>query len=504
MAVFSEEGAFRGKLAVVSPLMVKPKPPCLPSFLGSPVADNYKDIKWLWPANCNIEDLHKGEFLWHESRSCVATLNSARPLEEDDFLRTLRILMKKCPHLRTCLRTRGDKLWFCQPPNLKMNFEVLRRDTMPREALLSALENMLQFPDTAQWSMRLAPQSERVECLNPEVKESHPHQYLLVFSGHHGMMDGIGAMFILNSLLDILNNHLEGRPTNDDEYAPFSEERELPALLCEIREKLCQDPTLMEAVKNNVPSPTRFPLFFQAFPPPSEVMEVTTKCVSGVVESEDSNVLMTKVKREGVTLNSALVAVINVALMELVSERGLLPDSYEVASIITTTLRRYKKPSPTFIFGPCTGHMSYLSTVDKGVRSRFWKYCKSVNEELRNRFQQGAPLRERALQSLLSYGQEPHDYTIRVMPPLHDYTINNLGDFSSVFSAQEKNVVKLTSLTSNNMIHNTFHTTFHEILSFGGCHYYTLSYGTNYVSDDTAKLFLGRIFSVLREVIRLP
>ncbi|XP_066976928.1 uncharacterized protein [Macrobrachium rosenbergii] len=463
-----------------------------------------KDIKWLWPANDDIEDLHKANVSGTRLGSCVATMNSARPLEEDDFLRTLRLLQKKCPHLRTCLRTHGDKLWFCQPPNLKLNFEVLRRDTTPGEALLSAHENMLQIPDAAQWSMRLAPQSEGPECLNPEVEEKHPHQYRLVFTGHHGIMDGIGSMFVLKSLLDILNDLLDGRPVSDDEYAPFSEEQELPALLRQIREKLCEDPTLMEAMESNVPSPSRFPLFFQAFPPPSGVGEVTTKRVSGVVELEDSSLLTTKAKREGVTLNSALVAAINVALMELVRERGVLRDSYEIASIITTTLRRYKKPSPTFVFGPCTGHMSHLSTLDSGVKSRFWEYCKSVDEELRNRFQQGAPLWEKAFQSLLSCGQEPHDYTTRVKPPLHDYTINNLGDFSSLFSGQEKNAVKLTSLTSNNMIHNTFHTTFHEIMSFGGRNYYTLSYGTNYVSDDAAKLLLERIFSILREVSRLP
>ncbi|XP_068216836.1 uncharacterized protein [Palaemon carinicauda] len=461
-----------------------------------------RDTKWLWEAGDDIKEYHKANMCGTRIGSFLATINSSKPLKEEDVLKTLKPLMKKIPNLRTCLQTRDDNLWFCQPPNLKPNFKMLKMDTEPRDALLSAIENMLEIPGTVQWSFRIYPHSEDVECLNPVVKKSHPHQYGLVFTGHHGIMDGIGASFIMKIFIDILSDVLEGNTVDDDEYAPFCEEREIPALIRQIKEKLAEDSTLVEAVQSNIPSPSSTPLFFQAFPRP-QVKEVTTRCVSGMIEPRVFDKLLSKSKEEGVTLNSAFLSAINVAVMELVRERGVLMENYEIASVVTTTLRRYKQPSSTFFFGPCTGHMSYMSTVDDSVKSRFWKYCKTVDTELHTRFQKGVPLQEKALQSMLDSSQEPHDYITRIKPPLHDYTINNMGDLSRFVSEDEK-VVKITSLSSHNMIHNTFHTTFHEILSVKGRNYYTLSYGTNYVSEDTAKLFLDRIFSVLREVIQLP
>ncbi|KAK7069024.1 hypothetical protein SK128_007337 [Halocaridina rubra] len=461
-----------------------------------------KDIQWLWEADRGVKSFHEAFRNGTRMGLLEITLNTDQPIQPDLFSQAVQHLYKKTPFLQISLQKRNDVLWFCQPSELQIDFEIANGKRSTNDIIYQTWKAGYR-PDFTQWKIRLIPKNIETPCPMEGIRDKFPYQYDLFFTIHHGWCDGMGVLHVLSTLQKILNDMLGGRPVIDEDFSAFSLDHELIDMMNRVKENFQRDRKHFEKVKSTIPPSTRIPYMFQAFPPP----KISKPFTSHIKSTLDPLVVenFRKISKEaGIKLNSSIMAVIATAIVELVKSKGIVHDTYDIIGNIQTDQRRYLKPSN--VSHKCGNYsipMSYTMRVDKNIRDNFWDFCKVMNTEVQGLLTQGYPLEQGVAKSLIDAELPVSDYTNIVRPAVHDFTITNLGDVSKFFSSDAEHV-RITRLASVNFFHRYLHNSFHELSYLWNRMYYTFSYATNYFSDETAQLLNDKIISLLRELSRKP
>lgn len=370
------------------------------------------------------------------------------------------------------------------------------KDIVEEAARLS--QQGFSYTEPSQWRVRLIPCGEDASCATPEVKADFPCQYDCLIITHHALCDGISTSTSIQSVLDILNDILSDRPVDDaEQIGEFSKATEIVALKSKIQEDLKRHPDRVEALKKTLPPPEKSLLLLEAFPPPA-VATPSTRHVMRVVEPDVIHGFRTKSKKMGVTFNSSFVAVINTAITELAREAGIVRDSYKISSNHLVNLRRYMKSSRKLALGAYNICLSHSVDVDRDARETFWQNCRKINQELQDHLKFGVALEQKVASEISEEAVAPEDYFDNPRPVTHDFAVTNMGDLAKILPGLGRHV-QISGLMSFNFIHRYIHMNLHQIFTFRGCSPYTISYATDYMTDETANKLADKVLSLLED-----
>ncbi|KAK7076307.1 hypothetical protein SK128_001031 [Halocaridina rubra] len=449
-------------------------------------------IKWLWEADKTVQDYHLADLQCTRRVVVNVTLKSVKPVHQDQVWQTLVHMQQKIPALRTCILYKDDKMLFCQPSNLQIDFRVEKGSVDPSEVAYRASNERFRPPEYGQWRAIFITNPANGQHSHQNT-EDYPYQYNIIFTSHHGINDGSDTFFIIRFIVQTLNDVIAGNPIDDEEYTHFSYNKEIGLRIDSLKERLMNDSQFFKEVESSIQSPESIPLILQAYPRPRNVVP-SSKNIVRVIDSQVIEKFQNKAKEVGVTFSSSFVSVMNAAVMELVKEKGITRDSYDIASHIYTDHRRYMKPSEKHVFGIFSAPMSYISKVDKHIRDGFWDYCKQTHEELQTLLHKGTPLEQKAFRELTD---AQYDYVNRIRPASHDYTITSVGNFPSFFGNAD-DLVQISNFQGRCNIHNSCNSTLLEVFTVSNKCYSSLDYATNYFEDETIKKLSNKIFSLMK------
>ncbi|XP_037783782.1 uncharacterized protein LOC119580009 [Penaeus monodon] len=456
-------------------------------------------VKWLNPADREATSFHVA--YEHGTRKGVygMTINTTKALKEEEVRLSLRHLRRKHPPLRIGLQRRDGTVWFCEPDDSSLDFKVVHEGASIVEEIEKVSKEGLQNANRTSWVLRLIPRGEDVPCAVPGARSRFPHQYDVIFTGHHAIADGQGAMMFVVSLLEFINDIMNGNTIEEEEEEGEAFQKdEIWELEASVKQKLEKDPQRHEFVKQSLPSPSTTPLLLQAFPRPTGVIP-STRHVARAVDSHVTRNLQKKCKIHGVTLNSVIVASLNVAMMRLLKEAGLSQQSYTIRSCHAVNLGRYLKRTPPSAVGGYGLLLSYAADVDTNAQANFWQYCKKINQELKESLRSGLPLEQKMLKQMMHPNASPEKEFQDGIPVVHDFGVTNVGSFPTVEPGPDDNIL-ITDVASYNILHQFVHMNLFQVLTFRGRCIFTMSYATDYIADETATSFADELMLVLQEV----
>lgn len=358
-------------------------------------------------------------------------------------------------------------------------------------------EGFLHTPG-APWLVRLIPRDEDVPCAIPGARAHYPHQYDLIFTGHHAVANGVGAGMLVFSMMDLINDVMNGVAMEEEEVGHVLEKDEIWDLEASVKQRLEEDPQRYEYVKQSIPSSSSTPLFLQAFPRPEDAPAASRH----VVRSADPHVtanLQKKCKIHGVTLNSVISASINIAVMRLLKGAGMSRQSYRIVSSHAVNIARYLKRTPPVAIGGYGLLFSFASDVDADAQGSFWEYCKRVNQAMKESLRSGLPLEQKMLRRMMRPDASPEEEYKNMPPVVHDFGVTNVGSFPAVEPDPDDRII-ITDAASYNVLHNFVHMNLFQVLTFRGRLVFSLSYATDYIANDTATSLADEVLLVLQEV----
>ncbi|XP_066943104.1 uncharacterized protein [Macrobrachium rosenbergii] len=455
------------------------------------------NTKWLWRASDGTKEVHRANDNGYGVGCYCVSFNSTKLLSQDLFREAVECLHRKIPWLGVCLLPYKGELWYCQPTNLELDFQVLE-DGDVADVLSQVIKNDFKDPGLTQGKFRVIHRKPNAPCLIPEVKKHFPHQYDFFISGHMGICDGMSLAYVIKWMAVILDDLAAGRSVSDGEIVPITNNDEVSVLLTQIKDSLAHDKHLTEAILRTKPKPDEVPLFFQAFPRPAEA-EPCTKNIRRVMESKFLDQLLQRCKMEKVTVNSALMAALNIAIVNLMEGKGINGDICEVSCNLYTDYRRYMRPTDTFHLGPFRSSMSYTSAVDDSCRKHFWDYSRRVDGDVHSSLNDKLTMKQYVAQEMVENADQiSYDYVTTVRPALHDYSLTNLGDFTPLLHNNGDHV-QITAVDAMACIHNSLNSSLHAVVTFRGRMTYNVSYATDYFTETTVNKLLDELFSVLQK-----
>lgn len=457
-------------------------------------------VKWLMPADREATGFHVA--YEHGTRKGVygVTMNTTKALKEEVVRLALDQLKRRHPPLRSGLRRRDGTVWFYESDDNDVDFKMVHGGGSLEEEIEKVSGEGVQSANCISWVVRLIPRGEDAPCAVPGARTRFPHQYDVIFTGHHAIADGVGAMMFMFSMLELINDALNGIVIEgeEEEGGLAFQKDEIWDLEASVKQRLEEDPQRYEFVKQSLPSPTSTPLLLQAFPRPTGVTP-STRHVARSVDSHVTGNLQKKCKIHGVTLNSVIAASLNIALMRLLKKAGMSQQSFTIRSSHAVNLGRYLKRTPPSSVGGYGLLLSYASDVDTDAQESFWQYCKRIHQDLKENLRSGLPLEQKMLPRMVDPSASPEEEFQKGIPVVHDFGVTNVGSFPTLEPGSDDNIF-ITDVAPYNILHQFVHMNLFQVITFRGRCNYTLSYATDFIADETATSFADELMLVLQEV----
>ncbi|XP_042890312.1 uncharacterized protein LOC122265203 [Penaeus japonicus] len=472
---------------------------------GGVVEGRSERIKWLWEADASEVMIAVGHS--HGSRQVggIYTLNTVKPLRPEHVERALVHLQRQTQALRGVIKVKNGKYWICESDQDQINFEVQEGGDIMQE--MWRFTNMpLGFDQAPLWRAVFMPgngsDGDASSASGPshlqEVRARFPHQSRLALPIHHSFVGGPTMPLITQRLVELLNDVLAGRPIDDSrQLGVLVPSTEIDAAKRRIREELERDPARLEALKEETLACDSEPILLKAFPRPGGAPS------SGHVFRDVSPALLqkftAKCKSEGVTFNSGLQAVINTALVEVVTEAGLQQDTFSLSINLATDLRRYMNRNPLEVLGLHVRPTVHRVATPARVRDCFWQYCRAMHGPLSGLIRSGLALQQEVVREMTQRPVDLHHFYKNPPPVVRDYGLASVGDLTSLIRG-EGDHLQLTDILMTSASHRIIYPMLHQIYTFRGLCPYSVGYDTSYMSHDTASSIADKVLSTMADV----
>ncbi|ROT74344.1 Malonyl CoA-acyl carrier protein transacylase [Penaeus vannamei] len=175
-----------------------------------------------------------------------------------------------------------------------------------------------------------------------DSSSSPPFVSHLFLGYHHGIVDGVTTMKVCGCLVKLLGDVISGQPISDEEQIGelvSAEETEKLVQAKKLRIETDHEyrETLIREAKSKCSHPRLLRRLYQA----PEGTEDRSAQVVRHLDVATTEKFVNKCRAEGLTVHSAFTALANVALVDLLTRKGVIQDSYTICSAHTTNLRRY-------------------------------------------------------------------------------------------------------------------------------------------------------------------
>ncbi|XP_063882807.1 uncharacterized protein LOC135112358 isoform X4 [Scylla paramamosain] len=329
------------------------------------------------------------------------TLNTARPVTPDLCQDVLMHICRKEEALRICFRERDGDLWVADMDTPKIDFQVVEGGNIKDVAKITS-HSAYSKVEGPLWRARLVVCPPDEPCMLPQVKEAFPYQYHLVIDMHHAVFDGLCNMMVSELFFQTLDSMLDGAQLDDRQIGEFRDRSEVRAAEARIRESLQKDPRRLKALlEERYKIMTRVPLITEAFGERKESPPDTNTLRPEILDHKLLQVFNAKCKAHKVTFNSGFLGVMNVALMELVREAGVVRDSYVISTCHPVSTRRYMRGVTSMVWGFHSLPMSMDTVMPWNARNNFWKHVVDIDTNFRERIRKMGPVEQLVLDTML-------------------------------------------------------------------------------------------------------
>ncbi|KAK7071262.1 hypothetical protein SK128_016447 [Halocaridina rubra] len=456
--------------------------------------------KWLWPATPIEEFSEVGHLRGTFLISYQLTIASAAPLQEGHVQRTLQHLYHKVPSLRTCYGTRDGIVWLREATNKNIDFQVVKPNYCEWD-VMNALRSYRYNSETGPlWCARLLPVNQKVIPGCP-IESDFPHRYHIFLGLHHGIADGMTAMKICGFIVTLLEDVIAGKHISDEEQlGDYVGQEETCSLINEKKVFLEQNPTKKnEAIKEIESYKDAKSVFMETLALATGTKN-RTRSVTHFLNPEITHRFIQKCRAEGVTVHSAFTSLANVAIADILNEKGIDQESYKIINNHVINIRRYWTGDTSRSLGcHIVAPMRLYTDVPRNICGYFWDFARRVHDDLQNALNGGVILRNQAIGQLTSTRRmDPDDFFYPLLPA--DYCTSNLGDVTSLVTEGGEHIRPLRVLRSVS-IHSTNASWSHLFNTFRGRFVHVLDYNNGTVPKELAQSYSDQIFRRLEEVI---
>ncbi|KAK7066539.1 hypothetical protein SK128_006677, partial [Halocaridina rubra] len=321
-----------------------------------------------------------------------------------------------------------------------------------------------------------------------DLDPDYGHSSSMFFGMHHALTDGTSNMHIFRFFISILNDVIANKPINDEEpMGTFISWEENIKVMEKNKELLQSDPTLMAKLvseKRFIKETT--PLFISVFPPSKDPTK--TVDIIKILDQSTTDAFIQKCKREKVTVNSAVTAFVNAALVEIFVENGLIQDSYPLMNRHLVNLRRYWDIKVDTALG-CNIH-AMCQNVDtpRNIEHQVWDYARSLNRVIQDDVELGKVFLEMAFDDLkLSISAKDFEkYLLSSKKFNCDFIMSNLGNVTSLVT-EGGDYVRITQVLGSTSIDKFHFPVIINCRTFRGKFTIIFSYNAGFVQKDIAE-----------------
>ncbi|CAL4086340.1 unnamed protein product [Meganyctiphanes norvegica] len=457
--------------------------------------------EWLRPATSpesEIDDWNR-----HHTRFVLPylTINTDREITEEMWKQTLLHLRNQIPGLRMVILPRNNEKWICHINDMDIHLKM-HENVAPLDIIEEMFDEGL---DKAPFVCRVIKANREDAFPIPDDKESKPYQYYIFFYGHHGFIDGTTGALVTRFAIDNLNAVLAGKHIDDRvQLCQARKGDEIIAKKVKLKESLKNDPEWFQIEKERLLSTFKTPLLNEAFPAPN----VSTTKTLNLIRTGNPVVLKAfykQCKSAGVSITNGLVAAVNTAIVEMVRDAGIVRDHYHLTLNTNVDLRRYMNISPQTATGMFVGAMHQSMHPTKNVREEFWEHAKFIHKESVALLKGDGALIESVIREMAIPRVDPDEVFNSTKSTIYqrDYTFNNLMDITPVFydPKRHKHAV-ITNFIATQALHN-FNPMMFSFVTYRGVTQFTLSYATNFMTQETAEELMDRTELIVRDKAKI-
>lgn len=320
------------------------------------------------------------------------------------------------------------------------------------------------------------------------------HMYTLFLGLHHGITDGNSNMRICGFLVQILESVMGKKAIDDaEQLGVYVSDEKTRRLLKDYVASLEADPELRRKVMDEIQSRYgKYSLLKSTYKGVGEKVPRT-----GVLEKNlDSDSTIAFIKRcraEGVTVNSAFIALSSVAVVDLLVDQGLEQDTYDIRSDHVLNARRYWGGDTSQYLGcHLLPLLPVVAKTPRNIEGKFWDFARSVHQDILRKLNEGGPLLEEAAKHFMA-AKPDFDPTFQ-----YEFCVTNMGNVTGLVTEGGDHVQALHVVRTVAM--NTVPCTWSILLhTFRNRMIFALTYNTSFVNSEMANRFCNRIFQRLQE-----
>ncbi|CAL4078234.1 unnamed protein product [Meganyctiphanes norvegica] len=384
------------------------------------------------------------------------TLRSAQPLNADIIVEAFRHLYRKSPPLRACLKIHNEKLWICEMKEEVIDFEELETSNPLRE--VKSKISIPFKPLGPLWRVQYLPLS--LESLPPHTGLHLPYECQLIIYIHHGICDGWTCFRMWGTLIKIINDLMSGKPIDNKQLGEMCSEKGMANIKISLLGKVDN-----EELKKIYNARRKESLLLKAFKPPL-VRNLSTGFILKHLDIAETQYFIQKCKKAGITINSALVSIVNTAIVELVKQKMVEHEDFDISYNIAVDNRRYFQEDASDKLGCIVGILTHGMKTPVNVRDIFWDYAKDLHKSLSNSYNEAEHLQQEMLWERQQSKDFSYEKYISGIPPvLTDFFFSNPGDITKGFGSKGSQVemtamipyISMPKLQTNGHLFHSYH-----------------------------------------------
>lgn len=412
--------------------------------------DPYFTGEWVREANHTEREMEEGHqmgnmLIWYQ-----LDLSSPQPLQEDHVRRAVQHLYRKVPSLGLCFGNRDGKMWFRRATNPNVDFKVHHGVSL--EHVRDSVRKYHFSSDTGPlFCVHLVYNALGAVSDPYNLEPTCPNRCHVIFGFHHAVTDGTSNMVIMGFFVSLLNDVLANKPVIDGEpLGSFSSNEETVRLINKKKSVLESNPELREKIASDIHFEVNHTPHIQDDLPKPNERKYTTSIIK-VLDTQMTSNFLQRCRKEKLTVHSVFTALANMAIVQVLTERSVIRDSYVITNFHTINMRRYWECNSEKALGLHMGYPVMLYTdTPRDVHKNFWNYSRKLGESLKDYISSERILLDKAFAKFYPQDMPSADTHDLVC----DYITSNMGNITNLVT-EGGDYARVTNLLRG--------TTFHEI-----------------------------------------
>lgn len=219
-------------------------------------------------------------------------------------------------------------------------------------------------------------------------------------------------------------------------------------------------------------------------------------------DSDATTRFLERCQTEGVRVMSAVSAILNIAIMDVLTARDVIKDTYRFFSGHNVNLRPYTNAMDAAHLMGCLTASVHLSTpTPRHAADNFWDFVRMFEADFKLLEQRDQALLELAMMEMNPPRRSDYDDLFREpLPQMKDFYATYLGDVTPLVTEGGPHVL-VEYVESTMSRHKLGYACTHMLHLYQGSLCISLNFSSRYLTVELAKEYLSNIYRRFHEVI---